>query len=174
MMMPGFNERLKMETARRDAAIERMNTGAMASGAVVMESIQAGKTYVNESIQCTQAAVSGEIDHVRDSVNDQVNKWISRFDLAEMIRKHPYGATFGAMAIGAVVVPLISSSRKVLSEKVNATVNANSPDPKKFRESLWMPLATMLLENLPAIAAGLLNSHVKPGKQDLSAEPPAI
>src|ERR1035437_9141939 len=162
--MISYNERLKLEIVRRDAALVRMNYSGVAAAAVAQAKFDRTAasigTFVSREINHASDAVSEQIDHARNAyrselehtkatVESELNDLKNRLNPENLIRAHPWGTTLGAMLAAALLAPLVKSifpagASESAAVKLCAS-NETAATHNGAHHSRWKPLTDALL-----------------------------
>src|SRR5258707_896195 len=127
-MALSYNERMREEVARRDAALLRMKMAGNQTTTLIGTKIKSAKAGLNQKLDDIKAKVSPD----------------------NIIREHPWGAVLAALGAGLLAVPLLRSYFKppkppqthIVSAAPNQkiVVEVVGAKPQGGGQSIWKPL----------------------------------
>ena len=160
--MASYNERLRKEIARRDAALANLKHSGNATTTFLGDKLDETKTFITTKIHETGNVASREIKHARVAVSSQIEEWKTTLSPANIVRANPWKSTLGAVAAGVVAAPLLKSlyqptARKIenskASNRIGSNGNGRSSPGASAQRSRWKPVTDAILANLPVLIA---------------------
>jgi hypothetical protein len=120
-----YDDKLRREYHRREAALLRMKLGAGLLSNAVSDKVTETREAITTRISQAQSAVTDTIAKARERIGEKLETLQQAVNPAQRIRQHPFAWIFGALVAGIATAPAL---RALI--KRNGTKRTEVPQPE--------------------------------------------